>query len=320
MKKSLLLIIFITLLALVLIGIKIYPKVYTNTNKQLVNKKEAIPLQNSQNNQNVKGDQSHRDPTKESTFPFESIKREKLAKKYPEKFAIVNKMYYSWDFINSIQGEFERINYKMGETSYGKFYVDLIEKRNRATSKRYENGKLVETENILFKDGAAIRQMPSKHIYYVETKAENTSKNTDAFIYQYLSLFNDDITNSEWFALIYNNYANWSYKIGSLNGMEIYEIKGKIPPGISESLSGHFTMGISRQTGVLLDLKCYDQKSKLSLSITTKNIKINNGIPSNVFELNITDNKKVSKREYNLSGVGANAETNKTGGIDTSHD
>lgn len=163
----------------------------------------------------------------------------------------------------------------------------------------------MEITNLLFKDGIAIRQRPEKNIY---TK-QNTNDDKGNY-YHYLQWSNTTVTSSQWSKLIYDNYPDWSYHVAEENGMQVYKIKGNISKSTSEAAAGPFQMTVAKNTGVLLDLKTYGNDNQVDLFVRTKNLKINKGIKNEkeVFQLDVSGNKKVSNKTFNLSSVGAEAE------------
>lgn len=293
MLKKVLLILIVSLLAVFLIIIKIDPAfLHTLTsqdNNIKVGKGHSKEEQSPYNTQ-------HKDNLREVTFPFEDKKHEAFAKKYPDQFNIVKKMFYSWDYIHNAQGEFE-MGIPNVDITRGQFYVNLDEKKNSSKIETVRDGKVVETENVLLKNGLAIHEFPKKGIY--------TKKSIDHPEDQYLGFGNGVITESEWWSLIYNEYPDWSYKVTTKDGLPVYQIKGEITT--SESLAGRFTMTVSKETGALLDLKCYGHGKSVIYFVTGKDIQINKDVQDDVFKLDITGDKKLSFKEYNQRSYGYNA-------------
>ncbi|HEY4554142.1 MAG TPA: hypothetical protein VIG80_13205, partial [Bacillaceae bacterium] len=133
-----------------------------------------------------------------------------------------------------------------------------------------------------------------------------------------IGLHTDLITSSEWQVLIYNNYSNWSYKEGTQFGMPVYHIEGTIPSSTSNNLAGPFTMTVAKETGALLDLKCYGNEGNPILSIDVKDITINQGISDDIFVLDVSGDHEVSNYEFNMRGIEDSEE--KTGGVKTNND
>jgi len=298
MIKKLLPVVLVTLLGLTLVGIKVYPDI-----KALIASKKIEEATNKQKPNNLNG----KHPVKEEKFPFRLPAEEEYAKKYPNQFKIVKKMYFSMNYIKNAEGEYEENHNDKDGISHMQFYTDFDQRKNRANFEKIINGKIVETIQVLLKDGIVLRQRPNKHIFTRQREEKNDN--------HFIGLFNN-VTNSEWWALIYNNYPDWSYKEGKKFGMPVYKIKGNITDKVSESLQGPFTMVVSKETGALLDLKCYGHESKEILSITVRKIKINQGISNDVFHLDISGSKKISNMEFNISDIENYEE--KTGGTDTS--
>ncbi|WP_077324723.1 hypothetical protein [Virgibacillus siamensis] len=297
--KKVLPVVVITLLALALVGIKYYPHIThffaDDLEKDSISVgKEDVSIENTK----------HKDPFLSETYPFGSEDAEKFAKKHPKKFSIVKKVHYAWDHLKNVQGEFEW-GHTGGETFHVTFYLDLMKERNRVTLTRKREGKIIEITNLLFKDGIAIRQRPQKNIY---TK-QNTNGDKGDY-YHYLGWSNTTVTSSQWSKLIYDNYPDWSYHVVEENGMQVYKIKGNISKSVSEVAAGPFQMTVAKNTGILLDLKTFGNDDQVDLFVRTKNLKINEGInnENEVFQLDISGDKKVSNKTFNLSSVGAEAE------------
>jgi hypothetical protein len=288
MFKKILPIFFVTLLALILIGIKVYPTLKSKymAEENAINKDAGSP---------AKENTQHIDKVKEPEFPFAMKAEEDFARKYPKQFEIVKKMYYSWDYIRNAQGVFEYGYESKGEMAHITFYLDLVKKRNKADYVKAKSGKVVEEINLLYKDGIAIRQKPNQNLF---TKDTDMNKQN-----HYLSLFNDVVINSEWFMLIYNNYPDWSFKEGNQFGMPVYQIEGEITNSTSEVLAGPFTMTVSKETGALLDLKAYGNSKEAILTLDLKEISINKGIGEGIFQLDTSGGKEVSNHDFNISGI-----------------
>lgn len=305
MLKKFLPVVLITVLALVLIGIKYYPSLlghFSNRNSDNLSAKMGeIP--------NSEGDVQHRNKFLGKTFPFSRKEDEELAKKHPDQFQIVNKMYYSWDYIHNAQGEVEYGHPSAGDMFHVKFSVDFDKKKSWAKSEQLNDGKVIETENILLNHDEGTRQLVEKKFFSKEPIKNNPRDNADDLENYYLGFGSINVTNSQWYVLLYNNYSDWHYTVGTAFGMPVYQIEGKISYNISNSLAGPFTMTVSKDTGALLDLKCYGQANKVIESVTVRNIQINKGIPNEqkIFRLNVSGNRELSVKDFNLSGVGAQA-------------
>ncbi len=161
--------------------------------------------------------------------------------------------------------------------------------------------------------------MPQKHTFTKEPIENNPRAGADSLYGRYIVLFNSDITNSECYILIEGNYEDWTYSEVEFLGMPAFLIKGTISEDKSEALAGPFTMTVSKETGALLDLKCYEENEKVGFSITVQDLSINKDIPDDVFVLDVNGNKEVDNTEFNLNGVGNSGEE-KTGGEEISHD
>ncbi|RYL87302.1 hypothetical protein [Sporolactobacillus sp. THM19-2] len=308
----------ITILVLVLAGIKIY-----STYPEAV---AALIPYNKETSSNVsiekaaeKGAETktyaHRDPFKEKTFPFHTESEKQLAKKYPEHFNIVKKMFYSWDYIHNAQGKYSLGDSK-GYMIKIEFYVDFDKHKNRAIEKQYENRKIVETTDLLFNRDTAVLKRLGQKIYTEDTPERNARGNISQFEIHYIGMFNQMVTNSEQFDILLNNYPNWNFEEETQFGMPVYKIKGTIPSNKSEMLHGPFTMVVSKDTGALLDLKCYGQENRVIFFVTSEGIQINNGVDSTAFRLDVSGYKQVSFKEYIERSVNS-AGTPKSGGVDT---
>ena len=311
MLKKILVIFIVSVIAIVLLGIKIYPKSATIINS-IGNSDKSSLANDDHATQQTKGQSTkHRDPTRPETFPFGRKVHEDLAKKYPDKFAIVKKMFYSWDNIHNAQGEYEWGSKNDGLYK-GQFYVDLDKKINRVKLETIQNGKVAELENMLLKNDTALVQLPDKKVYAKLSSLKGAKKN------QYLSFGQSVITESEWYALIYDNYPDWTYKVEEKDGAPVYQIEGEIKDRISSDLAGHFTMTVSKDTGALLDLKCFGHGKKVIFFVTGKNIQLNKGISNEekVFRLDVTGDKKLSFHDFNSQTLGMQTvKGKKTGGV-----
>ena len=210
MVKKKLAAVCVTILAVVLILLKFDPSFIHNIGTQ--KKSSANTTATDHNKVMTSENAKHRDFTREATFPFEDKEREQFAKKYPKKFAIVKKMFYSWDYIHNAQGEYEWGHPNDGIYK-GEFYVDLDHGKNLLKQQIISNGQVVEKENILLKNKVGLRQLPNKNIYSKEKIEDNRKGSAEANELGYLQVGNTVITESEWYALIYNDYPNWSYKV-----------------------------------------------------------------------------------------------------------
>ena len=74
-------------------------------------------------------------------------------------------------------------------------------------------------------------------------------------------------------------------------------------------------MTVAKDTGALLDLKCYGHGNKAIFFVTGNNIKINKGIQNSVFQLDVSEDKKLPFDEFTSKTYGAQADTSKTGGV-----
>lgn len=219
-----------------------------------------------------------------------------LGKKHPDQFRIVKKMYYSLDHIQNAQGEFVWGHPGHHEMEHERFYVDFVHKKSLLKSEDLKNGKVIQTLNLMFKNGMSVSELPAKRIFVKRPVKPNDTLG-------YLLKAGGEVTESSWFSLISNDYSQWHYQIGTKFGMPVYEIKGIDPLGHS------FSMTVSKDTGALLDLKRYEKnnKNKLAFYITVKNIKINQGVPNSTFRLHISGDKAVSWKVFDSNTIGGQA-------------
>ena len=149
MLKKWLPIVFITLLAVFLILLKFDPGFFQRFSHKekgiAINKPDKVVQQNGGYKT------KHRDPYREPTFPFGRKVNEDFAKKYPDQFSIVNKMYYSWDYIHNAQGNYAWGHPLQGDPIKGHFYVDLDKNMNLVNLKISQNDK-VQNEKVLYKN------------------------------------------------------------------------------------------------------------------------------------------------------------------------
>lgn len=328
MNKKWFPIIVVTVLALVLVGIKIYPDVYPIISNTFSNDSHSDANSNSddkgqevtnKDENNVEDEEAishteeHRNPLLEATFPFTREENEKFAKKHPDQFAIVNKMYYAWDYIDNVQGivEYGDSEDYMTRTE---FSVNFEKKKNRSKSERIEGGEVIETHNLLLKDNVAIRELVEENIYNESTPEDDRFESETNFVTQFLGMHHSAVTSSEFHTLIYDNYPDWTYEEGTKDGKPVYDIEGTIAKDKSNNLEGPFTMTVSKETGALLAFTSYDENNDINYFVRTEDIQINEGIenPDAVFQLDVSDDKEVSNKDYNLSGAG-NLGENKTG-------
>ena len=285
--------VIVTLLLISLIGIKIYPQIKekTGANKMITtadHKKQGLSRSSAS---------PHRDPYVEETYPFDRKVDEDFAKEHPAQFRIVKKMYYSLDFIDNAEGKYSW-GYGNGENSYYEFHVDFVQKKNRGTYKVKQGNKVLQTEELLLRNGESTLQYPNKGVYFQDTIKESSEKESKSFTNKYLVMYNGFVTESEWFTLIYNNYNDWTYREDTAFDIPVYKIKGIITKEKSESLQGPFTMTVSKSTGALLDLKVYDTNNQVKFYVTVDEIEINQGIQSDVFKLEVSDSKSIPWKKY----------------------
>ncbi|WP_164668169.1 hypothetical protein [Virgibacillus doumboii] len=238
----------------------------------------------------------------------------KPSEKYPDKFQIVKKKRNSRDYVNSALGVYEYFP-SPGSKNRVEFYVDFQRNKNRVTYMDITNRKVTETLHYLFEYNVVLRKKEEDHIFNRKTLKESYHDDMQFFIESHTNKFNGQIFDSEW-DFLYQNYENWTYVEGEKFGMPVYEIEGTVTEDISPELVGPFTMTISKETGALLDLKAYGSRDKPFVSLTVKEIKLNQGIPDDVFILDVSGYKELPNKEFNISGIENYQE--KPGGVDTS--
>lgn len=232
------------------------------------------------------GQEQHRDQMRNDKS-FRNYVNVFLGKKHPAQFRIVKKMYYSLDYIHNVQGEFVWGHPTHGDKEHEWFHVDFDNKKSRSKREDLKDGKVIQTMNVLFKNEMLVSELPAKHIF-VKRSVKPT------YTLMYLLKVGGLITETSRFSLITDDYSQWHYQTGTKFGMPVYEIKGV------DRLGRHFAMTVSKDTGVLLGLKMYEKnnKNKLTFYITVKNIKINRGIPSDVFHLDVFGDKELPWGKY----------------------
>lgn len=308
-KKKFLPVIIITVMALVLIGIKLYPSLKNkwDEEKLVQDDKETASITNKETS--IKGNDLHRNPYKEETFPFVLKEQEELAKKYPDHFQIVEKIYYSWDNVESIYGKFR---FKMSEVDniqIVEFYADYNRNWSYTHTKESQNGKVVADEIRLYKEGVSTAQKPKEKVYTVWEDKEEGDSVQDAI---------KRILDSEDWMFIYDNYSNWKIKEGEKFNLPAYFVEGNIPKSTSELFNGPFSMVIAKDTGVILDTKIYGKGKEAERNTTVEEIHINEGVPEGAFNIDLNGYQEVSVEDYFKDIV--DSFEKKSGGIDGTKD
>lgn len=204
--------------------------------------------------------------------------------KNPEKFNIVHNIYYSWDKVDTANGEFTYKLSKLDNLHQIKFYVDFIRFTSYTEEKTQDKTGMVR-EIILENSKKLVRQKPEEGIYNVLKK-----NNSFAITVKWL-------IGSELWMYIYNNYDDWQFEEGEHLGVPVYIIEGSLSKKTSESLEGPFTLIVTKDTGVILEANFYG-KEDAGLSIKVNKIQLNEGNPEDAFNLNLTNNKEVTTDEY----------------------
>lgn len=220
-----------------------------------------------------------------------------LANKYPNKFNIVKKMYYARNNLQNAQGEFE-FGAAYTDRMHVQFYADYSKKMKLSHQETIKNGKVIGGENLILKKGVITLQSLNKNIF-VKKPLKNEAQRTGSSVnYEESEVFSNEVTDSEWYIEIYNNYANWSYKTSNKLGMATYEIKGV------DKLKRQFTMTLAKDTGILLNFKLYNRHHDLIYFIHVMDVRINKGVPSAIFHLNLSDDHEVPWEEFIKNSVG----------------
>ncbi|MCM3734262.1 hypothetical protein M3215_00020 [Bacillus cytotoxicus] len=306
--------VLITVLALLLVVINYYPQIQ----EMWMNKKteEAVETQTKPEKENGKSTKKHRldrnplEPDKMDAPP-EDMKE--MAKKYPDKFEIVKKMYYSLDYIDNAQGKFEWGF--SGDTSRIQFSVDFVKNKNKVQKEKIQGDKVIEVENLLvnLNDEVLISQLPKKNVHNIMRKKDQPFPGV---IDGNILTGNRMILQTEWDDMLYD-FTRWEYKEETQYGMPVYQIKGEIKKnsdirydengkpnesikGSSDSLAGPFTMVVSKDTGALLDFKCYKSDNAVKFFVTASEIQLNKGIANEekVFQLDLSNSKELPWEEY----------------------
>jgi len=282
--------ILVTLLILGLITIKVYPVAksnWWNEEEKLEAKNQDLSTKEKDTGTN-RFNVSHRSPYVDETFPFRTLEEEEYAKQNPEKFHIVNSIYYAWDKVDTVNGEYKYKISELDDTHHINFYADY-EKFISYTEEE------TQTETGLFRENRMedrfgsikfIRQKPDEKVY-------NILDNSDSFGMKLIW-----IIGSELWMDIYNNYDDWEFTEGEKLGLAAYMIEGSISKEHSEMLEGPFTMVVSKETGIILDAKFYGKSKEPMVNIEVEKIHLNEGNPEDVFHVDLTNNKEVSAEEY----------------------
>ncbi|MCM3738560.1 hypothetical protein M3215_22985 [Bacillus cytotoxicus] len=312
--------VLITVLALLLVVIHYYPQMQ----EVWISKKtqEAVETQVEPTKENGKSTKKHRldrnplEPGKMESPPEEM---KEMAKKYPDKFEIVKKMYYSLDYVDNAEGKYE-----WGfpdDISRAKFSVDFVKNKNKVQTEKIQGDKVIEVENILanINDEVLIRQLPKKNVHNITRKKDQP---VPGVIARSILTGNSLILQTEWNVMLYD-FTSWEYKEATQYDMPVYQIKGEIKKienvehdengklnaigGRSDLLAGPFTMVVSKDTGALLDFKCYRSDNTVKFFVTASEIQLNKGIANEekVFQLDLSNSKELPWEEYLKTPAGA---------------
>ncbi|SDL90346.1 hypothetical protein [Sediminibacillus halophilus] len=307
--KKYLPVLLITILALTLTGIKLYPTIAGALEPQ---KKQQL----SNDSDEIAQETKHKNPLLEDDFPFKLEEQEKYAQENPDKFAIVEKMYYAWDYIDNAEGSYEYGNNGQVENRVT-FHVDFEQKQNKAVYETLENGSVVEIEHFLLHDGQITRRLDEPQIYYQEPVKNNSRQDDISALTDALGQYLGYVIGSEKWKFLFDNYESWEYKETTAFDIPAFKIKGTLTKDTSEMLAGPFEMTVAKETGVLLDLHCYgeEDKDKSVYFIKVADISINDGIENaeEVFQLDIVGSEKLPFKEYIKQTYGAKAGGVKTG-------
>ncbi|QTM98932.1 hypothetical protein ERJ70_06220 [Sediminibacillus dalangtanensis] len=310
--KKYLPVLLITILALTLTGIKLYPTIAGALNKEETQKKQQL----SNDSDEIAQETKHKNPLLDDDFPFKLEEQEKYAQENPDKFAIVEKMYYAWDYIDNAEGLYEYGNNGQVENRVT-FHVDFEQKQNKALYETLENGSVVETEHFLLHDGQMTGRLDEQQIYYQEPVKNNPRQDDISALTDALGKDAGLIIGSEEWMVLFDNYDSWEYEETTAFGIPAFKIKGTLTKDTSEMLAGPFEMTVAKETGVLLDLQCYgeEDKEKPVYFIKVADISINDGIENaeEVFQLDVSDSEELPFEEYGKETYGAKAGGEKTG-------
>lgn len=299
--------IFITLLVLVLVVIHYYPQIkerWTDKKTQeVIEKQVESTLENEKDNKKHRLDRNPIEPGKMEVPPEEM---KEMANKYPDKFEILRKMYYSLDYIDNAEGKYEQG--RPGDSYQVQFSVDFINNKNKVQKEIIKGDKVIERENILanVKDEVLIRQLPQKNVHNIMNKKNQPFPTVIA---DSIRSGNKEILQTEWNVLLYD-LTSWSYKEEMKYNMQVYQLEGIIPKGISDYYEGSFSMTISKDTGALLDFKSYKNDKTIKFFTTVSEIKLNKGIANEekVFQLDISNSKELPWEEYYKMTIGGDSE------------
>lgn len=201
-----------------------------------------------------------------------------LAERYPDKFAIVQKMFRSYPNIHSAYGVFEYRYNDLDEPSTESFYLDINKGLYKSTLKYWDKDGYTLSKS-LWKDG----------VFTIKrTNAEDYVKPLDNQEFKGMGL-PGVIFNNEWYVLLLDNYENWSYKETRKFNRAVYEIEGNYPfDSEYDTVGGPFSVTIDKETGTVFNLAYYDHRDldrPARVMVNVKNISINEGVPENLFSI-----------------------------------
>ncbi|KYC92937.1 hypothetical protein MXL46_16105 [Heyndrickxia sporothermodurans] len=219
----------------------------------------------------------------------------------PDKEKIVLKMLDSIDYFKDLQGEVEEYDKKYDQKTTYKFAVDVVNKRGIATT--FTNNTPEDTIVILRKEDKKIMYDEKKHTYKTyklleDTKNEEISKQsaTERLISD--NRMDDDfgrvarnVVHSE-LSLLLKDFDSWNYSEATFSGIPSYKLTGVIDEKVSNSLAGKFEMIVTKNSGLVLDFKSYDENNTVKYYIKTRNIKIDRGLDKNIFYKEVSKYKK----------------------------
>ncbi|MFE7152233.1 hypothetical protein, partial [Heyndrickxia sporothermodurans] len=196
----------------------------------------------------------------------------------PDKEKIVLKMLDSIDYFKDLQGEVEEYDKKYDQKTTYKFAVDVVNKRGIATT--FTNNTPEDTIVILRKEDKKIMYDEKKHTYKTyklleDTKNEEISKQsaTERLISD--NRMDDDfgrvarnVVHSE-LSLLLKDFDSWNYSEATFSGIPSYKLTGVIDEKVSNSLAGKFEMIVTKNSGLVLDFKSYDENNTVKYYIKT---------------------------------------------------
>lgn len=244
------------------------------------------------------------DKTNEEFKQFETAV--KASSKYPEQERIHQKIVDSIDYFKTVEGEYEVVDVEIDSTQKITYYIDSEHKRGRSSfMENNQKEKTViynENKKITFDDSEGTYQefswhpvkkdekllkMPPNKRYLNETGSQ-LSRQDAGFIGYASQSINFELS----FLLMF--YEDWKIE-SEIEYLDLpaYKITGVVSEKLSDSLKGNFEMIVEKNTGIVLDFRSFDDNGQIKYSITTKKIKLNQEMDSQIFLKDTSEYKKI---------------------------